>query len=765
MSIPVFHPMKTSPRQSGYLTLSRVVPFLVIFVCLSHAHGAIDWRTYTPPVTPIEIKEDSLAKQFYVAPDGDDSSDGCAPVKSGSSGPFATLDHARDEIRKLKLSGGLPKGGIAVNLLGGVYSLNQSFELTDQDSGTAEAPIVYQASKDAEPRLVGGKVLKSTDFTPAKNAAILKRIAPEASGKIMEVDLKALGLKHTGPFPNTFSDGGGIFEFFFNGTRMKLSRWPYDDYTTMKEVIVIGDKTIPGTFVYREEEPAKWNPSNGVWLKGQWRVGWEDPAMKVGSITTTNHQITFASPYGPGIGSKYKRTQVPYGSGQEKWCAINLLEELTHPGQWCIDFNSQKLYFWPPSPLEKADMLVSQVDQPLVSITGASHVAFIGLTFEGSLGDGVVVKDGKANLIAGCTFQNLGGNGVQMNGMGCGIQSCDMHDLGKGCILLSGGDRLKLIPSGNYVVNNHLHDYGKLKSQYSAAINTQMSIVNQTSGSHAVGCLVAHNLIHHAPRDAVLYGGNDIVYEYNEIHRCAFDTADTGAFYAWMDWTIRGVVIRYNYIHDTVGGVNPDDGAGGALVFGNIFQGERIGVWIASGPDHTIENNIFIKDKGPIFGMDDRGIGRKYATAPRLLKGVQEINPAQPPWSERYPEMIHLLEEHPELPLRTSFNRNLIFIKEGDPFNLKMSREHNADPTLIKVDGNLVTNLDPGFVDLAAGNLQLKSNAEVFTKIPGFQPIPFDKMGLYIDKYRKKLPTPFEAGRLPEQNPWKPADTDKHFST
>ena len=757
--------MKTSPRRSGHLIEFAVALLLILLCCSSRSHAAIDWKIYTPPVTPIEINDEAITKQFYVSPTGDDTLDGLAFEKSGTTGPFATLERARDAIRKLKLAGGLPKGGVAINLLGGVYSLNQSFDLIDQDSGTADAPIVYRAAKNATPRLAGGKVLKATDFSPVKDKAILERLAPEAAGKIMELDLKKLGLKHTGPFPAIFSDGGGIFEFFFNGERMKLSRWPYQDYTTMKEVTVIGDKTAPGSFVYREEEPSKWHPANGVWLKGQWRVGWEDPAMKVGSITTTNHQITFATPLGSGIGSKYKRTQIPYGSGQEKWCAINLLEEIKHPGQWCIDFNSQKLYFWPTAEIEKADMLVSQLDQPLVTVTGASNVAFIGITFEGSLGDGIVMKTGKQNLIAGCNFQNLGGNGVLMNGMGCGIQSCDMHDLGKGCILLSGGDRLKLIPSGNYVANNHLHDYAKLKAQYSAAINTQMSIVNQTSGGSAIGCLIAHNLIHHAPRDAVLYGGNDMVFEYNEIHRCAFDTADTGAFYAWLDWTIRGVVIRYNYIHDTVGGVNPDDGAGGALVFGNIFQGERIGVWIASGPDHTIENNIFIKNKGPVFGMDDRGVGRKYATNPKLLKGIQEINPTQPPWSERYPEMVHLLEEHPELPLRTAFTRNLIFIKEGDPFNLKMSKEHNANPALIKIDGNLVTNQDPGFVNLATGNLQLKSGSEVFTKIPGFQPIPFDKMGLYIDKYRKKLPTPSEAGRLPEQNPWKATDTDRNFGT
>jgi len=58
-----------------------------------------------------------------------------------------------------------------------------------------------------------------------------------------------------------------------------------------------------------------------------------------------------------------------------------------------------------------------------------------------------------------------------------------------------------------------------------------------------------------------------------------------GAFYSWPDWTIRGVVIRYNFIHDTICGVNPDDSAADNLVFGNIFTGYRTGVWIASVPD------------------------------------------------------------------------------------------------------------------------------------------------------------------------------------
>jgi hypothetical protein len=37
---------------------------------------------------------------------------------------------------------------------------------------------------------------------------------------------------------------------------------------------------------------------------------------------------------------------------------------------------------------------------------------------------------------------------------------------------------------------------------------------------------------------------------------------------------------------------------------------------------------------------------------------------------------------------------------------------------------------DPGFVDLARRDYRLKPDAKVFTLIPNFQPVPFEKMGL-----------------------------------
>ena len=46
-----------------------------------------------------------------------------------------------------------------------------------------------------------------------------------------------------------------------------------------------------------------------------------------------------------------------------------------------------------------------------------------------------------------------------------------------------------------------------------------------------VGNRVAHNLIHHAPHQAIGFGGNDHVIEFNEIHNVCYESNDAGAIY------------------------------------------------------------------------------------------------------------------------------------------------------------------------------------------------------------------------------------------
>lgn len=698
---------------------------------------------------------------LFVATDGDDLHSG-----RSVSTAFATIARARDEIRKIKATSGMPDGGITVEIIGGKYSLVAPLEFSAADSGTSNSPISYRAYQNQPVAILGGKVLALADFGPVTDGKILSRIDSAARGKVISAPLAKLGLKHAGPFPPVFSDSGGIFELFWNGKRLPLSRWPNSpdpkDWATMKQAVVNGDAKNPGTFEYRDERPSRWLENRSIWLKGQWRVPWEDPAIRVAKIDTANHHITFAAGIPLGIGNKYTR---PAGNGKEPWCALNLIEEIDQPGEWAIDFDTQTLFLWPPN--AEGELMVSQLEAPMISLNNAAHLQWIGLTFEASLGDGMDAVNAESDLIAGCTFRNLAKTGVRLNGYRSGVQSCDFYNLGEGCVRIGGGDKLKLIPSENFVVNNHMHHYGVLKAMYSAAVDLSFGGGPNDAlfdlGT-AVGIRVANNLIHDAPRDAVLVSGQDNVFEYNEIFNCGFQSGDVGAFYSWLDWTIRGVVIRYNFIHDTIGGVNPDDGAAGNLVYGNVFAGDRVGVWIASGPDHKIINNIFVKDEGPVFGMDDRGAARGYGTNSKLIKAVMAIRPTQPPWSTRFPEITNLLERHPELPQQTKFERNLIVMKTNEPFALKMTKARQSDTNLFFAANNFVTATDPGFVDAAKGNFALRPDTAITQQIPGFERIPFEKIGLFTDAFRRTLPTEATAGRQRSADPIKKIG-DKNFGT
>lgn len=678
----------------------------------------------------VQLFSARAATELFVAPDGDDARDGRSPATA-----FATLERARDAVRALKVGGGLPTGGVNVEILGGKYTLRHSLTLSAQDSGTADAPVTYRAYQGQTPELLGGRVVKLTEFAPVTDPAILNRLDPAARDHVLVASIADLGLQHAGPFPPVFSDNGGIFELFWNGHRLPISRWPNEGWTTMKRALVNGDAQHPGTFEYRDERPSRWLQNNDIWLKGQWRVAWEDPAIRVGKIDPVQHTITFAVGLPAGIGNKYTR---PFGNGKEPWCALNLIEEIDQPGEWAIDFSAGKLYFWPPD--ATGELMISQLATPLISGEGVAHVQFVGLTLETSLGDGFVLTNADSDLIAGCTLRNLAKRGVILNGVHSKVQSCDMYNLGWGCIYASGGVAATLTPSGNEIINNNLHDYGALKAMYSPAVDIGFGgAPNAVGAVDAVGIRVANNLIHDAPRDAVLVAGQDNVFEYNEIYRCGFGSSDEGAFYSWMDWTIR-VKIRYNFIHDTVGGVNPDDGAAGDDVYGNLFVGPRTGVWIASGPDNHVHNNIFVKDEGPVYGADDRGIARGYATNSRLHRVVMAMHPQQAPWLTRYPELANSLAHHPELPQRNTFEQNVIVMKTGEPVSLKFSAATQKVSGLILQRNNWVTTTDPGFVDPSQGNFALRPDAEVFHRLPGFEPIPFDRIGLKTDEYRRTLP-------------------------
>ena len=297
---------------------------------------------------------------FYVSPSGDDSALG------SRSRPFATLSKARDAIRELKEAGGLPEGGITVHIRSGVYSLTESFELTDRDGGTESSPIVYRAYKDEEVRLIGGKRIDG--FKPVTNPAILKRIDQKYHNKILQTDLRAQGITDFGKVsPKRF--GGPAhstgLELFFEDEPMTLARWPNEGFVKITGLLEPGTVNVRGTkgsktgkFMYEGDRPKRWVEENDVWVHGYWFWDWSDERQQVESIDTDKRIISVKPPY---HGYGYRIGQWFYG--------LNILAELDKPGEWYLDRETGILYFWPLAQIENGHAVVC-VFNTLVEISG-----------------------------------------------------------------------------------------------------------------------------------------------------------------------------------------------------------------------------------------------------------------------------------------------------------------------------------------------------------------------------------------------------------
>ena len=678
------------------------------------------------------------AGEWYVSPTGNDAAAGT------QSHPFATLERAVEATRRQRqktatTADHLPVATIRIQ--GGLHRRTAAIELGARDSslrvvGSAEAPATLHA----------GRYIDRTAFQPVTDRSLLERMNATARDHVVALDLTAAGINNTGPYPDTFRDGGGIIDLYWRDRPLPIARWPNDEPTTMQEVLDRGDWSRgptrrAGTFVAREDRLKRWNAADGLWLEGYWRVPWEPHTIRVESIDPTTRTISFATPIFGGIGSKYAPKN-SFGDGQEPWWAVNLLEEIDRPGEWCIHFPTRTLYLWPPEGWgddPAATLFLADVKEPLIRIDGGEEITIEGLALEGGLGDGIVIEGGRSNRIAGCTVRNLGGSGmVVRGGSDHAVESCDLHALGAAGIRLSGGDRATLTACGHRAINNHIFDVCRRQKTYAAGIHVGES--HET----AIGCRVAHNLIHDLPHAAVLYTGNDHVFEYNEICRVALTSRDVGAFYTRYDWTSQGNVLRHNFVHSSprANAFYIDDGDSGDTVEGNIVFRCACGPFLGGGHDNTVLNNLVIEcDIG--IHVDARGASRGYATNDVLRRQLTSIDATTELWRSRYPRLARLATVDAGLPHGNIIAGN-VAIDCQKPLRLGGNAEQLADNTIEQP--TTLPLAEVGFNNPDRLDFSLPKQSPLHSRVPDFEAIPFDRIGLRDDAFRTMLPT--QAVRL-----------------
>jgi hypothetical protein len=549
-------------------------------------------------------------------------------------------------------------------------------------------------------------------------------------------DLSALGVPPPPKLPDNFRLPFAVPELFFNGQRMTLACWPNEGFTnivkildkgTMKNDGSVGDSADPkkprptenkgGVFTFDGDRPARWKVDAGVWLHGFWCFDWYDDAIRVASIDPAKREIALK------VGHIYGVRQG--NPSPRRWRAVNVFEELDRPGEYFIDREANRLYFWPPDKLDKARVALAVRDEPLLDLQGVANLTLRGLTFEEAQGDALRVTDCRSVTVEECVIRNIRRKAVHLEGgAGNRIARCEIHDTGTGGVHLGGGDRKTLAPAGHVLEDSHIWNFSMHQLTYASALHLS-----------GVGNVARHNFFHDAPHQAVSVSGNDHLFEYNVVSNVCASSDDAAAFYKGRNPSCCGNVIRYNLWRDICSprghgnaAIYFDDGDCGEVVYGNIFyrcgepgKGSFGTVFSHGGHANRAENNIFVECKralGSAPWNDKRW--KDFVNAPlwqeRLLK---EVDITKAPYTERYPQLAGFMDPQPNAPRDNVALRNL-FVSCGE---VKSNRWATNETDVAVAQ-------EPGFVNLKAGDFRLKPDAAVFSLIPGFQPIPVEQMGI-----------------------------------
>ncbi|WDE98587.1 right-handed parallel beta-helix repeat-containing protein [Lentisphaera profundi] len=657
---------------------------------------------------------------IYVSPIGNDQWTGeIKDHKPGSKeGPFSSLARARKKVQQLKNNSLIKDHNIIINVAEGEYFFNRSLFLGEESSGTEANPIHYIAQGNV--LLSGGSQVNN--FKLVTDLEILDRLAASTHGKVYCADLTDLGITDYGTIKST---GFGLrnklshMQVFIDGKKMHLARWPNEGWLKVadvgnKEAKVDESGKVRGIatdrFTYDHQRPNTWAESDDIWMHGYWSEEWADQYLKIKNIQKDKQQIVIAAPQ-----SKYA-----YKKGK-RYHFLNILEELDRPGEYYIDRLNGLLYVYPYQDIKNSKVYVSILNKSLIHFNNASNIIFDGFTIAHTRDTGVFIQNGTNVHIKNCVVENIGNSGVFIRGgLNHQVLNTQVKEIGGGGISIISGDLKTLTPSNHLIKNCKIHHFGQWFRTYKVGIYLQ-----------GVGSTVNHNLIHHAPHTGILYGGNDHLIEYNEIHNVGDDADDVGAIYTGREWAARGTVIRYNYIHDIGGGharhgsnaIYLDDLASGQIIHGNVINNVQRGILLGGGRDNQIINNFFLNCAKEALHLDARGKGwsgkliMKAQGSWDMFGRLEKTAYQSKIYQDKYPNLSVMLEQDPLAPIGNVIKNNVFTCSTWRRFiNQKKEEWFSFQDNIVEANSDLITIKD--------NKLIIKS------PLNNIKDLPFSEMGL-----------------------------------
>lgn len=592
-------------------------------------------------------------REIYVSLNGNDFNPGTPNM------PLATLEGAKNLIEKK-----YKNSKVIVYFSEGEYFFDETVEISGSN-------IEILQKENENVKFTGAKKIDLSKAYYVSDEQILNKLPHGSKDKVLEIDLKVQGIFGLGNINKIsyWKEKQPMTALCFNGKPLKRARWPKNDFA--KIGTVVEDTSGGHIFKFDDERIKNWKNADECWLCGYWKYLWALDSLNIKYVDLKN--MTISTKEAASFGIEEGRP----------FYIFNILEELSEEGEFYIDSKTEILYFYPPKKIESTDILTASfLETPIILLKESQNCRISGIHFNSGKKCGVEMSGGRNNKIENCIFTDFGMNAVNIiDEFKSGVEKCEIYNMGGGGIKIFSGDRELLRSAYCYATENIIHDYANDFPVYEAAVDLK-----------GVGNIAARNMIYSAPHVGILFAGNDHIIEYNEIYNILRESSDAGAIYGGRDWSARGNIIRYNYLHDFKGigdngiiGIYLDDGFSDAHIYGNVMKNMDFGILIGGGRCNLVENNV-IMDKTESstrsIWADARGVewerfyGMFHDEDSELFQKIRNVPFTSEAWS-KYPHMKDILSDMPAVPKYNIIRNNLII--NHKPLEISPDFEKNSE--------------------------------------------------------------------------------------